>query len=86
MTLSRRFRDRDRFAGQHRFVDARTALDDDTIDWHRLAGAHAQPDHRRERGSAGMSSVGAVGRNPARGLWRKPQQRLDSRLTCSSGP
>ena len=37
------FLDRDRFAGQHRFVDARPPFDDHTIDGHLLAGAHAQP-------------------------------------------
>src|SRR3546814_13521842 len=34
--------DRDRLAGQHRLVDAGTALDHVAIDWHLLTRAHAK--------------------------------------------
>ena len=70
------FLDRHGFAGHHRFIDRAAALDDDAIDRHVVAGAHAQAVadmHLLQRDFF----VAAIVADPPRGFGCEIEQRAD---------
>ena len=77
--------DRQRLAGDHRFVDRGAALDDDAVDRNAVARADAQPIadlHRVERDVG----LGAVGGDPPRRLRREVEQGADRRAGALARP
>ena len=73
---ARRFLDRQRLAGDQRFIDRRTALHDGAVDGNCLARAHAQTvaDMDVVEGNFGFR---AIGRHAARGLRSEIEQGTD---------
>jgi hypothetical protein len=74
--VARPFLDRDRLAGDHRLVDARPALDDDAIDRHLFAGAHAKPVSDVHVSELDVL-FGSVATDAPRRARREAQQRAD---------
>ena len=73
-----RLLDRDRFAGHHRLVDGRRALEDDAVDRDSLTRTDAQAvthDNVLERNIV----LGAIGLEPPCSLRRQPEQIADRR-------
>ena len=74
--------DRHRLAGDHRFVDAAGAFEDDAVDRHALAGPHAQAIADVDQLERDVLFA-AVARDPARGLRREAEQRADRAATVA---
>ena len=72
-----RLLDRDRLAGDHRFVDGAAALEHDAVDRHLLAGPHAQPVARRAPRSSGTSASLPSARDRRARRRREAEQRAD---------
>ena len=70
-----RLLDRHRLAGDHRFVDAAAALDDDAVDRHALARSHAQSIADVDQLERDVFFTRA--RDPARGLRCEAEQCAD---------
>ena len=69
------FDHRQRFAGEHRLVDGRDTLDDDAVDRHLLAGAHAHEVAVHDLGDRQVE-LGAVAHHSSRARLQ-PDQRAD---------
>src|SRR5262249_39965039 len=73
--------DRHGFAANHGFIDRGSAFDNNAVDRHFVARAHAQTVtdfYRVQR----YLAIGAVILDPARRLWRKIEQRADRAGCC----
>ena len=74
-----------RLTGQHRFVDARSAVGHDAVDRHLLTGTHAQrvADVHVAEGNVFLRFVRS---NATGGLWLQSQLRTNGRRGMRAGP